>query len=100
MVQAYSGYVCFLAWATGTISRPSSKRAVALALINCGSTVGNIIGSWVSSAQTVPAITHVNAGMFGRLPGAQATQSRMRSAYCVLSCLLGCVLRSVSTWYF
>ncbi|RDB22566.1 hypothetical protein Hypma_010249 [Hypsizygus marmoreus] len=47
MAQSYAGYVCFLAWASGTISRPSSKRAVALAVINSGATVGNIIGSYV-----------------------------------------------------
>ncbi|KAF8076334.1 sugar transporter [Lyophyllum atratum] len=47
MAQAYAGYVCFLAWASGTISRPSSKRAVALAVINSGSTIGNIAGSYV-----------------------------------------------------
>ncbi|KAG5646599.1 hypothetical protein DXG03_002903 [Asterophora parasitica] len=46
MAQAYAGYVCFLAWSSGTLSRPSSKRAVALAFINCGSTVGNIAGSY------------------------------------------------------
>lgn len=47
MAQSYTGYVCFLAWASGSISRPSSKRAVALAIINCGSTIGNIAGSYI-----------------------------------------------------
>ena len=45
MAQSYTACICFLAWASGTISHPSSKRAVALAIINCGSTVGNIAGS-------------------------------------------------------
>ncbi|KAG6890257.1 hypothetical protein C0992_002523 [Termitomyces sp. T32_za158] len=63
MAQAYAASVCFLAWATGTFSRPSSKRAVALALINCGSTVGNIIGSWVSPVQPLPAIAHIDTAI-------------------------------------
>lgn len=45
MAQSYAGYVCFLAWASGSISGPASKRAVGLAVINSGSTVGNIFGS-------------------------------------------------------
>ncbi|KAF6762658.1 MFS general substrate transporter [Ephemerocybe angulata] len=47
----YSGFICFLAWASSSVSQPSSKRAVALALINCVSQSGNILGSyaWPSS---------------------------------------------------
>ncbi|KAF5388255.1 hypothetical protein D9615_000368 [Tricholomella constricta] len=58
MAQAYAGYVCFLAWASGTISRPSSKRAVALAFINCGATVGNIAGSYVWPSWWGPTYSH------------------------------------------
>lgn len=58
MAQAYAGYVCFLAWASGTISRPSSKRAVALAFINCGSTIGNIAGSYVWPSSWGPTYSH------------------------------------------
>lgn len=58
MAQAYAGYVCFVAWASGTISMPSSKRAVALAFINCGSTIGNIAGSYVWPSWWGPTYSH------------------------------------------
>jgi len=58
MAQSYTGYVCLLAWASGTISHPS-KRAVALAIINCGSTVGNIAGSYIWPSSWGP--TYVNS---------------------------------------
>ncbi|GLB33756.1 putative MFS general substrate transporter [Lyophyllum shimeji] len=64
MAQAYAGYVCLLAWASGTISRPSSKRAVALAFINCGSTIGNIAGSYVWPASWGPTYSHSYALSF------------------------------------
>ncbi|KLO18099.1 sugar transporter [Schizopora paradoxa] len=47
MAQMYSGFVTFLAWASNTIARPPSKRAVALAFINAFSQLGNIIGSYI-----------------------------------------------------
>jgi len=47
MAQSYSGFICFLAWASGSISRPPSKRAVSLALINSVSSLGNVSGSYV-----------------------------------------------------
>ncbi|KNZ79848.1 hypothetical protein J132_08506, partial [Termitomyces sp. J132] len=58
MAQGYAGHVCFLAWASGTFSRPSSKRAVALALINCGSTLGNIFGSYAWPSSWGPSYSH------------------------------------------
>ncbi|KAF8192559.1 tartrate transporter [Pholiota molesta] len=45
MAQSYGGFIVFLAWASGSISYPPAKRAVALALINCISQLGNVIGS-------------------------------------------------------
>ncbi|KIL70100.1 hypothetical protein M378DRAFT_156155 [Amanita muscaria Koide BX008] len=42
MAQIYSGFVCFLAWMSGSIPHPPSKRAVALAFINCFSQLGNV----------------------------------------------------------
>ena len=49
MAQSYGGFICFLAWASGSISHPPEKRAVAIALINCVGQLGNIFGSYVSS---------------------------------------------------
>ena len=49
MAQSYGGFICFLAWASGSVSHPPEKRAVALALINCVAQTGNILGSYVSS---------------------------------------------------
>ncbi|KIK06747.1 hypothetical protein K443DRAFT_88871 [Laccaria amethystina LaAM-08-1] len=45
MAQSYAGFICFLAWASGSVSQPPVKRASALALINCVSQFGNIAGS-------------------------------------------------------
>ncbi|KAF9534883.1 MFS general substrate transporter [Crepidotus variabilis] len=47
MAQMYGAFMCFLAWASGTVSYPPAKRAVALALINCVSQSGNVFGSYV-----------------------------------------------------
>ncbi|KAF9058143.1 major facilitator superfamily domain-containing protein [Panaeolus papilionaceus] len=47
VAQSYAAYICFLAWASGTIPHPPAKRAVALALINCVSQSGNIVGSYI-----------------------------------------------------
>ena len=49
MAQSYGSFICLLAWASGSISHPPEKRAVALALINCVGQFGNISGSYVSS---------------------------------------------------
>nr|GAT59391.1 MFS general substrate transporter [Mycena chlorophos] len=45
MASSYAGFICFLAWISGTI-RDSSKRAVSLALINTISSLGNVLGSF------------------------------------------------------
>lgn len=47
MAQSYAGFITFLAWISNSFSRPPSKRAVALALINAFSQLGNISGSYV-----------------------------------------------------
>ncbi|PFH46169.1 hypothetical protein AMATHDRAFT_77797 [Amanita thiersii Skay4041] len=47
MAQSYSGFVVLYAWMSNSIPRPPSKRAVALALINAFSQLGNIAGSYV-----------------------------------------------------
>ncbi|KAF7977659.1 hypothetical protein HWV62_3092 [Athelia sp. TMB] len=47
MAQSYAAFITFLAWISNSIPRPASKRAVALALINAFSQLGNIAGSYV-----------------------------------------------------
>ncbi|KAH8106003.1 MFS general substrate transporter [Cristinia sonorae] len=47
MAQSYAGFVVLYAWVANTFPRPPSKRAVALALINAFSQLGNIAGSYV-----------------------------------------------------
>ena len=47
MAQSYAGFITFLAWISNSIPRPPSKRAVAIALINAFSQLGNVAGSYV-----------------------------------------------------
>ncbi|KAJ3532449.1 hypothetical protein NM688_g7421 [Phlebia brevispora] len=47
MAQSYAGFITFLTWISNSIPRPPSKRAVAIALINAFSQLGNIAGSYV-----------------------------------------------------
>lgn len=47
MAQSYAGFVVLYAWMSNTFPRPPSKRAVAVALINAFSQLGNIAGSYV-----------------------------------------------------
>ncbi|KAG9032866.1 hypothetical protein FS837_002614 [Tulasnella sp. UAMH 9824] len=45
--QSYAGFIVFYSWISNTFPRPPAKRAVALALINAFSQLGNIAGSYV-----------------------------------------------------
>ncbi len=45
MAQSYAGFVVFYAWMSNSFPRPPSKRAVALALTNAFSQLGNVAGS-------------------------------------------------------
>ncbi|KAF9569060.1 MFS general substrate transporter [Agrocybe pediades] len=47
MAQSYAGFVVLYAWVSNSFPRPPSKRAVALALINAFSQLGNVAGSYV-----------------------------------------------------
>ncbi|KAF8826671.1 hypothetical protein HHX47_DHR5000414 [Lentinula edodes] len=51
MTQIHAGYVCFMAWASTSVSDPPSKRASALALINTGGILASIFVpyAWPSS---------------------------------------------------
>ncbi|KAE9404195.1 sugar transporter [Gymnopus androsaceus JB14] len=42
MTQTHAAFVCFMAWASGSLSDTPSKRATALALINTGGILANI----------------------------------------------------------
>ncbi|KAH9927209.1 MFS general substrate transporter [Epithele typhae] len=58
MAQSYAGFIIFLAWVSNTIVRPPSKRAVALALINAFSQLGNVAGSYVWPKTWGPSYAH------------------------------------------
>ncbi|KAF9482432.1 MFS general substrate transporter [Pholiota conissans] len=47
MAQSYGGFVVMYAWMSNSFPRPPSKRAVALALMNAFSQLGNVAGSYV-----------------------------------------------------
>jgi len=47
MAQSYAGFIVFISWMSNSIPKPPAKRAVALALINAFSQLGNVAGSYV-----------------------------------------------------
>ncbi|KAJ4478020.1 major facilitator superfamily domain-containing protein [Lentinula aciculospora] len=47
IAQSYTGHICFLAWASGSVSQTPAKRAVALALMNTVGSLGNVFGSYI-----------------------------------------------------
>ncbi|KAF9006428.1 MFS general substrate transporter [Cyathus striatus] len=47
MAQSYAGFIVLYAWMSNSFPRPPSKRAVALALMNAFSQLGNVAGSYV-----------------------------------------------------
>ncbi|KAF3403630.1 hypothetical protein F1880_009699 [Penicillium rolfsii] len=44
---SYAGFIVFYSWISSTFPRPPAKRAVAIAMINAFSQLGNISGSYV-----------------------------------------------------
>jgi MFS family permease len=44
---SYAGFIVFYSWISSSFPRPPAKRAVALAMINAFSQLGNIAGSYV-----------------------------------------------------
>lgn len=58
MAQSYAGFITFLAWISSVIPRPPAKRAVALALINAFSQLGNVAGSYVWPSVWGPTYRH------------------------------------------
>lgn len=59
MAQSYAGFVCMYAWVSNSFPRSPSKRAVALALINSFSQMGNIAGSVSLSRRCVSTVANV-----------------------------------------
>ncbi|KZV66456.1 MFS general substrate transporter [Peniophora sp. CONT] len=47
MAQSYAGLVCYMAWVSSVFAHPPAKRAVAIALINAVSQLGNVAGSYI-----------------------------------------------------
>ncbi|KAK3197700.1 hypothetical protein GRF29_216g982455 [Pseudopithomyces chartarum] len=45
--SAYAGFIVFYSWISSSFPRPPAKRAVAIAMINAFSQLGNIAGSYV-----------------------------------------------------
>lgn len=44
---SYAGFIVFYSWISSSFPRPPAKRAVAIALINAFSQIGNIAGAYV-----------------------------------------------------
>ncbi|KAL4891189.1 major facilitator superfamily domain-containing protein [Aspergillus ambiguus] len=44
---SYAGFIVFYSWISSTFPRPPAKRAVAIAMINAFSQLGNVAGSYV-----------------------------------------------------
>jgi predicted MFS family arabinose efflux permease len=47
--SSYAGFIVFYSWISSSFPRPPAKRAVALAIINAFSQLGNVAGSYVWS---------------------------------------------------
>lgn len=45
--SSYAGFIVFYSWISSTFPRPPAKRAVAIAMINAFSQLGNVAGSYV-----------------------------------------------------
>ncbi|KAL1583532.1 hypothetical protein WHR41_07720 [Cladosporium halotolerans] len=64
---SYAGFIVFYSWISSSFPRPPAKRAVAIALINAFSQVGNIAGSyvWFDEANAYRKSYGIVAAMFG-----------------------------------
>ncbi|KAL8376176.1 hypothetical protein RB595_007333 [Gaeumannomyces hyphopodioides] len=65
--SSYAGFIVFYSWISSSFPRPPAKRAVALALVNAFSQLGNIAGSyvWNLSADGFRGSYAVVLAMFG-----------------------------------
>jgi len=100
MAQVYAGFICFVAWASSSVSHPASKRAVALALINCVSQSGNILGSWVirQSCECILTLTIHHPGTDGHRSGVQHITSPTRYVCSSTRCRLWFAFYSEDTF--
>lgn len=58
----YSGYVVALGWISNTLPRPASKRAAALAAINCVSNASSIYASYMYPSSDGPRFGKYSLG--------------------------------------
>ncbi|VDC02652.1 unnamed protein product [Peniophora sp. CBMAI 1063] len=58
MAQSYAGLVCYMAWVSSIFAHPPAKRAVAIALINAVSQLGNVAGSYIWPKAWGPSYRH------------------------------------------
>jgi MFS family permease len=65
--SSYAGFIVFYSWISSSFPRPPAKRAVAIAMINAFSQIGNIIGSytWQMTANGYRNSYGVVTAMFG-----------------------------------
>ena len=65
--SSYAGFIVFYSWISSSFPRPPAKRAVAIAMINAFSQLGNIAGSyvWNMSANGYRNSYGVVTAMFG-----------------------------------
>ena len=93
MAQSYAGFVCQYAWISNSFPRPPSKRAVALALINAFSQLGNIGGSCVVLVEGKWNCADYDADMYGLLGGdprsGTHTALQLRPVDWLLRCCMG-----------
>ncbi|KAH0334546.1 MFS general substrate transporter, partial [Aureobasidium melanogenum] len=60
MMSVYGSFGCILSWVSTTLPRPSSKRAVAYAVVNAGSNLASIYASYIYPASQGPRYWQAN----------------------------------------
>jgi MFS family permease len=60
MMSVYGSFGCILSWVSTTLPRPSSKRAVAYAVVNAGSNLASIYASYFYPASQGPRYWQAN----------------------------------------
>jgi len=60
MMSVYGSFGCILSWVSSTLPRPSSKRAVAYAVVNAGSNLASIYASYFYPVSQGPRYWQAN----------------------------------------
>ncbi|KAG9957844.1 MFS general substrate transporter, partial [Aureobasidium melanogenum] len=60
MMSVYGSFGCILSWVSSTLPRPSSKRAVAYAVVNAGSNLASIYASYIYPSSQGPRYWQAN----------------------------------------